>query len=432
MPRSPGRRDDGAAPLHCGIGAAPPRRIAFFTPDLRSGGVQGTIVSLAKAMRGFGFAVDVVVSRFPDGAMRTQIPADIRVVPLERSTPIVARLAAAWAQPRGLAALGPSLIFTKKVSNHLPSLPALARYLKTTRPDVLYAAMAHPNIQAILARSLAGVPTRVVVSDHSSEARRNSTFWRKRDLASAMRHTYAQADVIVAVSQGVADDLATTVGLPRERITTLYNPVIGPDLPAKAAAPVDHPWFATNDVPVILTVGRLEREKGHDVLLEAFAKLQATRRSRLVIIGSTTHKPWEEKLVALAADLGMSDRVDFLGYEPNPVRFMARADLFVLSSVYEGFGNVLVEALACGCPVVSTDCPSGPREILDGGRYGRLTPVGDVDALALAMAATLESPPAKADLQARAGHFDYDAAITRYRDVLLGTPPPVSRDEPRI
>jgi glycosyltransferase involved in cell wall biosynthesis len=243
-----------------------------------------------------------------------------------------------------------------------------------------------------------------------------------------MRRTYAQAEAIVAVSNGVADDLARLTGLPRERVRTVYNPVVGPELARLAAEPVDHPWFRPGQSsPVVLGAGRLSGQKDFPTLVRAFARLRATMPARLVILGSASTPELTAKrageLRALAAEKGLVEEVDLPGFVPNPYAYMARSALFVLSSAFEGFGNVLVEAMATGCPVVSTDCPSGPAEILDGGRHGPLVPVGDDAALAAAMARTLAAPPDPAALRRRAAEFTPERATDAYLEALFGDAP---------
>jgi glycosyltransferase involved in cell wall biosynthesis len=272
----------------------------------------------------------------------------------------------------------------------------------------------------VLARRLAGVPTRLVVSDRSHfSSGKPRKAWRQRHLAAAMRRTYERADAITAVSNGVADDIARSIGISRAAITTLYNPTLTPDFAAKVSQPVAHPWFVDGAPPVLLAVGRTTFQKDFSTLLRAFARVRRDRPVRLAIIGESNAKQ-TTRLRELAAELGVDEDFALLGYHPNPLPYMARAAAFVLSSRYEGFPNVLLEALACGTPVVSTDCPSGPFEILDGGAYGALVPVADDAALAAAITATLADPPDRTRLQERAAMFDYRTSIARYAEVLLG------------
>jgi glycosyltransferase involved in cell wall biosynthesis len=209
---------------------------------------------------------------------------------------------------------------------------------------------------------------------------------RQRLVPALVRRSYPRADGIAAVSGGVADDLAAVVGLPRQRVRVINNPVIVPELASMSAQPCDHPWLTGDHPPVLLAVGRLAPQKDFTCLLRAFAQVRASTTARLLILGEG---PERARLEALARDLGVADDVMLPGWVGNPYPYMARADLFVLSSRWEGLPTVLIEALYCGLRIVATDCPSGPREILDEGRFGALVPVGDPDALAAEILATL-------------------------------------------
>ncbi len=397
----------------------PAPHVAFVTGNLNGGGVQRMTILLAEGLAARGARVDLVVCD-TDGELNEQIPSAVRMVALERSNPLAARLAALRADPQGIAAFLRPLTTIKYASPTLRYLPSLAGYLRTARPDSLFSATTYLNIEAVLARRLADVPTRLVLSDRSHfSSGKPRKAWRQRNLVAAMRRSYLQADAITAVSNGVADDIARSLGIAREAITTLYNPTITPDFAAKAGEPIEHPWFADDASPVLLGVGRTTFQKDFSTLLRAFARVRADRPVRLAIIGESNPKQ-TARLEGLAAELGVQDDFELLGYRANPLPYMARAAVFVLSSRYEGFPNVLLEAMACGTPVVSTECPSGPSEILDGGAYGALVPVADEAALATAIAATLDNPPERTHLEGRAAMFDYQTAIARYADVLLG------------
>ncbi|HEX5078469.1 MAG TPA: glycosyltransferase [Geminicoccaceae bacterium] len=393
--------------------------MAFLVGNLHSGGVQRMTLLLAEGLAARGARVDLVVCEMR-GELRDQVPAALRVVALERSNPLAARLAVLRADPGGAAAFLRPLTTVKYASPTLAALPALARYLRRARPDSLFSATTYLNIEAVLARRLAAVPTRLVISDRSHfSSGKPRKAWRQRHLVAAMRRAYLQADAITAVSDGVAEDIAGSLGIARKAITTLYNPTVTPDLAARASEPIDHPWFAEGAPPVLLAVGRTTFQKDFATLLRAFARVRRQRAVRLAIVGEANEKQ-TARLRGLAGELGVQDDFALLGYRRNPLPYMARATVLVLSSRYEGFPNVLLEAMACGTPVVSTDCPSGPSEILDGGAYGALVPVGDDAALAAAIAATLAKPPDPARLRARAARFDYRTAIDRYAAVLLG------------
>ena len=204
--------------------------------------------------------------------------------------------------------------------------------------------------------------------------------------------------------------------MPRKRIHTVHNPIISGDFSRKADAPVEHPWLNGSDRPVVLAVGRLEEEKEYRILLSAFAMLLKRRQARLIVLGKGSQL---SMLQTLADRLRIGAHVDFHGFVTNPFPFMANADLFVLSSRREGLPTVLVEAMACGCPVVSTDCRHGPAEILEGGRLGELVSVGDTQALADAMDRTLIAPPDPGILRGRAAFFSVERAVNRYEALLL-------------
>jgi glycosyltransferase involved in cell wall biosynthesis len=240
---------------------------------------------------------------------------------------------------------------------------------------------------------------------------------RQRLVPALARRCYRWADAVVAVSEGVATDLRLTTHLPAERIRTLPNPIVTPEVAALARQPLEHPWFAADAPPVILAVGRLERQKDFATLLRAFALVRHRRPGRLVVLGEGAERA---SLEALAVELGVAADVTFPGFVANPFAFMARAGVFVLSSRWEGMPGVLIQAMACGAPVVSTDCASGPRELLQGGRYGVLVPVGDAESLAAGITRMLDRPapaPAKA-----IAPYTRDTAVSQYLSLLEGRP----------
>jgi glycosyltransferase involved in cell wall biosynthesis len=383
---------------------------------------------LAEAFTARGLAVELVLGE-RTGALADDVPRDLPTVELGRAGLLDARLAALRAAPGELGLLARPVLLARKPPPTLPFLPGLARYLRQRRPRALLAATPYENLEALRARRLARCSgrTRVVISEHNNIARNllDSKEWSRRYLAALLRRAYPEAEGIVAVSNGVADQIAATTGLPRDRITTIHNPVVTPALLARAAQPIEEPWLAPGEAPLVMGAGRLVRQKDFPTLIRAFALARARRPAlRLLIAGGADSeantRARRAELMALAASLGVADAVRLPGHLRNPVALMARAALFVLSSRWEGFGNVLVEALACGTPVVSTDCPSGPMEILDDGRWGPLVPVGDDSAIAAAIEQVLDDPlPAEA-LKARAQEFSVDRAVQRYLEVLFG------------
>jgi glycosyltransferase involved in cell wall biosynthesis len=302
-------------------------------------------------------------------------------------------------------------------------LPALVDYLNDARPTAILAAEPHYNAMAVWARRLSRLDCRIVLSEHiqASSHATVAGLWADRHVLPLLRKAYLTADAVVTASIGVADNLATHAGIPRDRITTVYNAVVAPDLLVKAQEPVDHPWFAAGEPPVVLGVGRLHPQKDFVTLIRALAALRSRRPVRLVILGAGTDSEYAVALKTVATELGVAHAVEMSGFAHNPFAFMNRAAVFVLSSRYEGLGNVLIEALACGTPVVSTDCPSGPAEILDNGRFGPLVPIGDVDALARAIEWVLDHPPAAESLRARAELFSVERSADGYLKLLLAT-----------
>jgi glycosyltransferase involved in cell wall biosynthesis len=363
------------------------RRIALFMPSLSGGGAQRVMLTLADGFVRAGLAVDLVLAQVA-GEYRDEVPQGVRVVDL------------------GAVSV-------------LACFPALVRYLRRERPTALLATASHANVVALWARRVARVPTRVVVRESNtiSVSSRGSSRWRQRLIPSLARRCYPWADGVVAVSEGAARDLARTTGLPAARIRVLPNPIVTPELAALAREPLSHPWFAAGEPPVVLGVGRLAKQKDFSTLLRAFGLVRRRRPVRLVILGEGTERA---ALASLAEALGVKEEVAFPGFVPNPFPYMARAGVFVLSSAWEGMPGVLIQALACGAPVVATDCESGPRELLQGGRFGRLVPVGDVAELGAAIASTLDQPrPAP---QETVRPYTRDAAVARYLSVLEGTP----------
>lgn len=297
--------------------------------------------------------------------------------------------------------------------------PALVRYLRWERPTALLSTVCHANVVALWAKRVARVPTRVVVreSNTMSDNSRGSPRWRARLIPSLARQCYPWADGIVAVSEGVARDLAHTARLPAERIRVLPNPIVTPELAAMAREPLSHPWYADGEPPVVLAVGRLEKQKDFPTLLRAFGLVRRRRPARLLILGEGTERA---ALESLAEAIGLKAEIALPGFVPNPFPYMARAGVFVLCSAWEGMPGVLIQALACGAPVVATDCESGPRELLQGGRFGRLVPVGDVEALTAAITSTLDHP-APAPPEAVSPYMR-DFAVEQYLDVLQMVP----------
>jgi glycosyltransferase involved in cell wall biosynthesis len=361
--------------------------LAIYVPSLRGGGAERAMVTLANGMAERGLRVDLVLAS-AEGPYLKEVAPGVRVVSLG----------------------------ARRVSS---SLPGLVRYLRRERPQTILSVLNHANVIAVLAKMLSGVNTRLLVSERNnlslSETAPQS--WRAKTVLPLMRWAYPKADGIVAVSNGVADDLAQALTLPRERISVVYNPVVTQELLDKALAPLEHPWLEHSKPPVILAVGRLTKQKDLPSLIRAFAKVRSQLDCRLVILGEGELRLQLETLIQ---ELGIQDSVQLPGFADNPFAWMSRVSLFVLSSAWEGLPNALIQAMACGAAVVSTDCPSGPAEILERGKWGALVPVGDVDALADSMLETLRSP-ASLNVTMRAKDFDSTVIVEQYIKILCAS-----------
>lgn len=397
--------------------------IAFLLPHFRPSGGVKTYLAIATELARRGYPI-VLAAYDLRGALRETVPPEIDVVALPAGTAWSARLAPIRAQPRSALAFLLPVTLEPALHPALLHVDALADFLSARAPRAIYTGSAHENAAAWLAKRLSGAPTRLIFSEHNTLTR-DHPYGRGRHrhaLPPMARLTYAEADAIVAVSADLANHAAAHYSIPRSAITVIHNPAVPRDLNARAAEPVNHPWFATSGPPVILGAGRLTRSKGFTTLVKAFAMVRRRRPARLVILGAakTEKKTTKQQalLTALAQELGVADDVLLPGYAANPYAYMARAAVYVLSSRQEGLGNVLIEALACGCPCVATDCPSGPREILAGGRYGTLVPVGDEAAIADAIVRTLDAPRNPRRLKMAAKRFSIGHAVDAYETLL--------------
>jgi glycosyltransferase involved in cell wall biosynthesis len=360
-------------------------RIALFFGNFNAGGVQRVRLHLANGFLERGYIVDLVVVNAV-GEMRPQVPEGANVV--------------------DLAARGA-----------LSSISALRSYFREYKPAAVLSAQTNHNIAAIWARRLSGITTRLVVGEHNNmrEIIKGATF-RDRLRPLAARLIYPGADAILAVSHGVADALSALTGIDRNSIQVIYNPVVSSKIEELSQEDPLHPWLKQNDVPVIISIGSLSEQKDYTTLIKAFEHVRRNKQIKLIILGEGNLR---HELQGLIAKMKLKDDIDLYGFSDNPYAFLKRASAYVLSSKYEGFPNTLLEALACGTPVVATDCPSGPAEMLENGRYGHLVPVGDAEVLSGAIQDVLDEPlPAQMLIQ-RAAEFSLDAIIEQYRKLLF-------------
>ena len=367
------------------------RRVALFIPKLRAGGAEKVTLNLAAALAAQGLTVDVVVGS-TGGLLQSQIPERVRLVDLLARPPEI-------------------LSKTKR----------LAKYLKAEQPSILFSSLDIVG-SAIAARLISQACTKIVMCVHtnlSAQFRDDHTAlrWVRPTL---LKFAYRRADHVAAVSKGILDDLLPLLKLSEGRASVLYNPVVSSEMIERAAEPVSHPWFTGGAHKVIVAAGRLVRQKDFPTLLKAFQLVRQQQECKLVIFGDGDPRQPDVKssLQSLAQSLGIAGHCTFEGFVQNPYAYFRRSDLFVLSSSYEGLPTVLIEALACGLPVVSTDCPSGPREILCDGEFGTLVPVGDCVSLAHAILQELRQPRARAPLIQRASEFSYQSAVDRYMRLI--------------
>lgn len=357
--------------------------IAILLNSLRSGGAERAMVNLANALHARGMPVTLVLIS-SEGPLRQGIAPKIEMVELRARRAVAA-------------------------------LPALVTWLRTTRPQVILSACANSNVVAVLAVRLAGGAIRSVVCEQTTLSRVARDTHRLRHILVpyAARWAYPRADAVVAVSEGVAQDLGTALGLSRGRVSVIPNPLT-PSIAVDADRDLPHPWLRDAGAPVLLSVARLTPAKDLETLLRGFARLRGTREVRLVMLGDGEERA---RLQRLVNQLGLSADVDIAGFAANPYPTMAAAGALVLSSQREGLPTVLMEALTLGTPVVATDCLNGPREILDGGRWGRLVPTGDPEALAQAMDAALDDvrPPPPREILRR---YSVDVVAQRYLELL--------------
>jgi glycosyltransferase involved in cell wall biosynthesis len=372
-----------------------PTKIAILVPSLDGGGAEKVALNLCVGFAARGIHTTLLVSQ-AKGEFMDAVPDHIQVINLQSRSP--------------------EFIFkTLK----------LKQYLNRENPEILLSLLDVMG-SAIVAARLSTGNTRAVLSVQTHLGRqfkdrhgRLATWLRSR----IIRSIYPHADGLIAASGGVADDLSQRSGIKRECIQVIYNPVISSDFAEKAAEAVDHPWLSDGQPPVILGVGRLVKQKDFATLIKAFSIVSTQTNARLMILGSPDPREPSilPELETLAENSGARDRIDFISFRPNPFAYMAKARVFALSSIYEGFGNVVAEALACGTAVVSTDCESGPAEILDHGQFGMLVPPKNPDAMASAIMRTLEKDLDPERLKERAQLFSLESIAMQYSEAFQGS-----------
>lgn len=356
--------------------------VALFVPSLRGGGAERAMLDVARGLAERGLPAHLVLVR-AEGPYMELLPAAVRVVDLG------ARRA-------------------------LTSVLPLVRYLRSEAPSVMVATLPQASIVAFLASRLARADVRLVI--------RRASHFTMEYVNSGLKHRFVMllekailpiVDAVVVNSSGSAEDLRRRLG--STTVEEIHNPIVWPEHAALGSVPVDEQWFDDPTLPVVLSVGRLVEAKDQAMLLRAFAQVVEARRARLVLLGEG---PERTNLVEMTKRLNITRAVEFAGFRVNPFAYMSKASVCAVSSRYEGSPNVLIQAMACGTPVVSTDCPSGPREILQDGKLGALVPVGDANALAAAIIRAFDEPGDPDGLVARAKEYDAESSIDAYLSLI--------------
>ena len=398
--------------------------VAFVLPSLAGGGAERSLLTVANGLIERGHRVDIVLFgariHYP-----AEVPPNARLFVVDRKLDHRTKKSA---RANEVLARSDRLSVPSRSRDWLSIMDALrwdplclpdpdlvrqaravATYLSHQQPDCVVPSLPRAKIAALLAGRLSGTHPPIV------PAIRNVLHARRRSHKRSYRHLFARASHFVCVSQGVADSLVEQVGVPADKVSVIHNPVVTPALNVQMTRPANHPWMADGGAPVILSAGRLSAQKDYPTLVKAFARVAETRPCRLIILGEGGRRRSLERLVSR---LGLTKLVSLPGWMENPFAFMSRAALFVLSSRFEGLPGVLVQALACGCPCVSTDCPAGPAEVLQGGRLGPLVPVGDPIRLAEAMVSALDRPGRRQTLRDGVAGFAAERAISAYESLL--------------
>jgi glycosyltransferase involved in cell wall biosynthesis len=357
-------------------------KAAFFLPNLDGGGAERIVVNLANGLNQAGVKVDLIL-KIKRGALLAELSPEVRVIDLNA--------------PRMIA-----------------TLPGIVRYLRQESPVVLFANLEVPNLVSLIAGLFAPRSARIFTTTHNVVSVYEPFLFGKAMERRLSRRLFPLAAGNIAVSQAAAADLAGFARLPLERIRVIYNPILTPAFYEKRSAPLDAPWLPADETPLVLAVGRLNPVKDFPTLLRAFARVRRQRPARLAILGEGAERPALEKL---AAELGIAADFDLPGFQSNPFPLMQRAAALVISSQSEGLGNSAIEAMACGCPVVATDCPGGVAEILKKGEYGHLTPVGDDATMAAAILEVLDGKGRHAP-SAWLEQFTLEHAVRQYLDIL--------------
>lgn len=360
-------------------------KIAFFLPSLVGGGAEKVFVTLANGLSNNGYAVDFVLS----SATGTHV-----------------------------LSLGQNLnLFDLGQSHVIAALWSLGRYLRTQRPSIIISGLSNANAASLIAGNFLSYRTKTIITQHInwSQVLINNPPKKEIFVYHLSKYLYPLATHIVGVSTGITNEIHQMSNIDHRKVSRIYNPVVTAQMLEQSKQVPSHKWFIEKSEPILVSVGRLERQKDFETLIRAFHQVQSQLACKLLILGEGSER---SKLESLIHELNLTHRVELTGFLSNPYSFIAHADLFVLSSRFEGLPTVLIEALACKTPVVATNCISGPAEILEGGKYGKLVEVGNVGALAQAIIECLQNHPDRDSLGKRAQLFSTENAIKAYSNLI--------------
>jgi glycosyltransferase involved in cell wall biosynthesis len=365
-------------------------KILLIMPSLAGGGAEKIMSLLLKYLNREIFEPSLVLLN-KEGTYLDEIPEDVTIIDLNK---------------RG------RMDFFRLVAQ-------LAKHIAREAPSLIVSSLTYTNYLTLLSRFLSGKSIPVILSDQNTLSillKHERLYPLKKIIIKLL---YPHADRIIANSEGVKEDLLNFLPLDPDKILLIYNSIDIATIDKLTKEEVEHPWFQ-DEIPVLIACGRLTRQKNYPLLIKTFAKVQEATRAKLLILGEGEELRALEKL---ACTLGVRDKVSFLGFQKNPFKFMARGTIFVLSSSWEGFANVIIEAIACGVPVISTDCPSGPAELITDGVNGILVRVENRDALSKAILRLLRDEPLRKQLaeagRKRADDFRLEKMVSEYERVFL-------------
>ena len=361
------------------------QKLAFFLPSLAGGGAERVIVTLINSLAEQEFLIDLVLAN-ATGKFFSLLDKRVKVIDLQSK-----------------------YVFL--------SIPKLINYLTKEQPYILISAVENANTWGVIAKKLSRTRTKIIITEHSNWSQKllNHPSLKEKILFIIARYVYPMADRIITVSDGIRSNLLITMHLDPSKVIRIYNPSVPKNLDVQSSLPTNHPWLTHKDKPVIISVGRLVKEKDYKTLIHAFSKVNQEIASRLIILGDG---PERKNLQAVIHHHGLENSIDMPGFVDNPFSWMAKSDIFVMTSLYEGLPTVLIEALACGIPAISTDCISGPSEILECGKYGDLVTIGSIVELANALINNLNKSHDSTILKERANIFSTENATTEYLDLF--------------